>query len=109
MTAEKMVIHFTKVKWMTINEIENLSKGFFFDKASMRFFNSRLPQGGHANSESVYFVTSEKFDHNSPRLYTIRRMGLESGRVDTVGEFQGYKTSATAWKYALKFCKEYFV
>lgn len=88
-----------KVNWECMYNIQYYSKGHFFDKSAMRFFNSRLSDGGYSNGKEVYFVTSERFDSNSPRLYTIRKLTLKTGSIDTV-EFQQYKTKKTAEKYA---------
>ena len=68
---------------------------FFFSEATMNFFNSRLETdllvGG-------YFVTSEQFDDESPRLFTIRRVKNVSGHIETIGSFQEYKTKDEAKK-----------
>lgn len=83
----------------TIEEVKaaNAEHGhFFFEPASMRFFDSRIlsavypRQGGGA-----YFVTSERFDWNSPRLYTLREC-LPSGAINTVSEFQEFATADQA-------------
>ena len=60
----------------------------FFDPSTMRFFNSRLCGGCDSLG---FFVTSERFDAATPRLYTVRRLRI-GGEVDTVGEFQAYAT-----------------
>ena len=58
---------------------------------------SRLPQGGYCGDKvNCYFVTSEQFDYRSPRLYTVRVCNLETGDVDTIDEFQGYRSRSTA-------------
>lgn len=65
---------------------------YFFDRSAMRFFDSRiLPDliGGR------YFITSERFDRDSPRLYTVR-VANDDGTVATVGEFQAYRTAHAA-------------
>jgi hypothetical protein len=80
--------------YSTIEEIEadhRSTGGHFFDRSSKRFFRSRIGQiviGGR------YFITSEQFDHNSARLYTIRE--CQNGKIETVGEFQAYATGAAA-------------
>lgn len=65
----------------------------FFDASSMRFFDSRAPRSTVDGSR--YFVTSERFDYSSPRLFTVRYASV-SGEIDTVGEFQGYASRAAA-------------
>ena len=68
----------------------------FFDAGATRFFNSRYPQTGIVKDNKAYFVTSEQFDYKSPRLYTVRVCNMETGIVDTIGEFQQYQTSKQA-------------
>lgn len=77
--------------------------GHFFDDGAMRFFNSRILWDSWAISGGViYFVTSEQFDYNSPRLYSLRKGDLWNPRdTDTIGEFQQYETRAQA-VYALR-------
>jgi hypothetical protein len=72
----------------------------FFDAEAMRFFNSRLCGDAHRIAPGVYaFVTSERFDDRSPRLYTLRILedasDVHSVREDSKG-FQGYATLAQA-------------
>lgn len=86
-------------------KLRNHNAGFhYFEPSTMRFFASRvsdeiwpLPDG------SALFVTSEKFKGfrapDGPRLYSIRIM-FPDGSVDTVGEFQQFKTSGGAKKAA---------
>jgi hypothetical protein len=103
----------SKFDYVSLDTIKRLSKGHFFDKGSTRFFNSRYCRDGFRGmtkdftfSNLIFFVTSEQYDHKSPRLYTIRRLNTESGEIITVGEFQGYKTSTTANKHAQKMAME---
>lgn len=72
------------------------SQHHFFDAGATRFFKSRYPQTGIVKDNKAYFVTSEQFDYNSPRLYTVRVCDMETGIVDTIGEFQQYQTSKQA-------------
>ena len=71
--------------------------GHFFDRATMRFFRSRVSKYLLPNR---CFVTSEQYDDKTPRLYTVRRFRADFCEVDTVGEFQQYRTSAQAKKAA---------
>ncbi len=74
----------------------------WFDADTMRFFRSRLPDGGYKSADGrIYFVTSEKNSsqrYSFPRLYSVRC--FFNGDVKTIGEFQAFKTSATAHRYA---------
>ena len=68
----------------------------FFSAGATRFFNSRYPQTGIEHDGKIYFITSEQFDWKSPRLYTIRYLDMETGEVETLGEFQAYDTKGKA-------------
>ena len=86
----------------------------FFDADTMRFFNSRvldatLTQIG-ADGDHFRFVTSERYDWDSPRRYTVRSVEFyrypdnngtprEHVTVDTVGEFQAYGSAAQAKRH----------
>lgn len=90
---------------MGIDVIQRLNKNkgkFFFSLDTMRFFKSRTPQiaiyDTDHNPNKAYFVTSEQFDYNSPRLYTIRVCDMTTGEIDTVGEFQQYSTASKAYQ-----------
>lgn len=64
----------------------------FFEKGTMDFFDSRVETD---LVEGRYFVTSERFNEDSPRLYTIREV-MPNGSINTVGEFQEYKSKLGA-------------
>lgn len=85
---------FSPSEYDSINDIKSFAKGYFFTPDAMRFFNSRVLEGVYYGR---YFITSEKFDSNSPRLYTIRMIDEERD-IQTVGDFQAYKTPAQARK-----------
>jgi hypothetical protein len=80
------------------------SGGHWFEKSSMRFFNSRIETGivrcgsvgeGQAQRYTrARFVSSEQGPDNR-RAYTIRE-AQPNGDIDTVGEFQQYKTMRAA-------------
>lgn len=72
------------------------SQHHFFDAGATRFFSSRYPQTGVVKDNKAYFITSEQFDYKSPRLYTVRVCDMATGVVDSVGEFQQYRTSKQA-------------
>lgn len=81
---------------------KNIGANYFFSPGSKRFFNSRILDSVYPTKKLVYFVTSEKFDYKSPRLFTIRAYNPKTGSIDTIGEFQQYKTSLQAKKAILK-------
>ena len=78
----------------------NAAAGFhYFDRPTMRFFDSRVLPTVHTNGHRVLFVTSERDDHRAkpkPRLYTVREFDPTTARIDTVGDFQGYTTARQA-------------
>lgn len=83
--------------YKNITEIEQnniRNGGRWFSKENMRWFNCRI------NPEIFYgryFITSERYD-GEPRYYTIRE-ARPDGDIDTVGEFQAFKTLAQAKKW----------
>jgi hypothetical protein len=88
----------------------------FFDADTMRFFNSRIGDVAYRvfdkdGSEHVYFTTSERFNDETPRLYSVRVMHVLPGRrhwtVDTLGEFQAYKTGKAAKAAMVKAAQEH--
>lgn len=84
---------------MTLNEFMqgNKSAGLhYFDRDTMWFFRSRIVRNSWASDG--YFITSEQFDDNTPRKYSIRKGDLSSFSVASVGEFQAYATLRDARK-----------
>jgi len=86
----------------------------FFDKATMRFFNSRLLPATltqmDATGDRFRFVTSELMPGDARRTYTVRSVefyreadknGTPRERVtfDTVGEFRQYGSAAQARRH----------
>lgn len=80
--------------YRTISEIKAANKAagmFFFERSSMRFFDSRIESKVYGGR---FFITSEQFHgsdgRSAPRLYTIRECKAD-GDIDTVGTFQQYR------------------
>jgi hypothetical protein len=73
-------------------------KNSFFGEGEMRFFDSIVYNDVHQLSENEYlFITSEKFwEEGYERKFTIRIFNYTTGKIDTVGEFQQYRTKKTA-------------
>lgn len=70
---------------------------YWFEPDTIQFFNSRVMADVYPTPEGdAYFVSSEQYDDDAPRLYTVRKFFKTSGRIDTVGEFQGYATADDA-------------
>lgn len=76
----------------------------WFDKETMSFFDTRVSDKVYpALDGSCYFVSSERFDAQSPRLYTVRRAFYsEDGKfsIRTVGDFQQFRISDEAHRSA---------
>lgn len=73
----------------------------WFDRDTLRFFRTRLPEGGYSGPGGVFFVTSEKSPHG-PRRYTVRHL-TGPGRIHTVGKFctlPRFTADRLALKYA---------
>lgn len=81
---------------------------YWFSKDTLRFFKSRVAPVAYTtrDGKTAYFVSSEKFDHDTPRLYTVRMCDLTTGEIDTVGKFQAYKSQAAATYHAKKLAKK---
>jgi len=78
---------------------------FFFSPDTLRFFRSRVSDKIHQGRGGVYLVTSEQFSfqgQRDARKYTVRHFYPKTGKVDTAGEHQQYKTSAAAHRAASK-------
>lgn len=89
--------------WSTIQEIKLANKeigNHWFSKDTMSFFNSKIES---EVLKGKYFITSEQFNTDAPRLYSIR-VADDAGRINTVGEFQAYRTKAKALKYIEEEC-----
>ena len=80
---------------------------YFFDKDSMRFWDSRIETGLYKDNT---FITSEldyatKFD--AKRKYTIRRAVDGGIKIETIGEFLQFETLEDAKIGRKKFNGDY--
>jgi len=73
---------------------------YFFSPDTMRFFKSRILGGSLFKDK--YFITSEKQDYDSPRLFTVRSFDYESGEVGSVSEFQEFERLVDAKRFMSK-------
>jgi len=79
----------------TMDEVREANRAagrHWFEPSTMRFFNSRIGSELYGNK---YFISSERFDYNSPRLYTIRYV-YPDGSITTIGNFQQYVSRGDA-------------
>lgn len=87
-------------KYVSIQDVKNIAQrhgSHWFDADTMRFFNSRVSQDATIDGEFIYFVSSERY-RSEPRLYSVRQLNIFTGIIETIGEFQQYRTSAQAKK-----------
>jgi hypothetical protein len=64
--------------------------GHWFERSTLRFFNSRILAKVYQGPGGIYFVSSEQFVGSqgaAPRKFTVRQFDPKTGDVDTVGEF----------------------
>jgi hypothetical protein len=69
--------------------------GYWFSTDTLRFWGSRFSEITFTtpnDGSRVWFVSSEHDFHRRTRLYTVRVYDYTTFQVDTVGEFQAYKT-----------------
>ena len=79
----------------------------WFDAGTMRFFRSRVARRAYQGPHALTFVSSERYDDATPRLYTVRCIvQREDGwHVATVGEFQAYATRREADRAARQYAE----
>jgi hypothetical protein len=93
--------HPATFKFQTMADVKAANQSIgshWFERSTMRFFNTRIesklmtrgPSEAAPGGRQV-FITSERMDENHAREYTIRE-AKPDGDIDTLGEFQGYKT-----------------
>lgn len=82
---------------MDFETIRKNNKQWF---AASRFFDSLVyPETLTTEDNVSYFVSSERgTELNAPRLWSIRRYDHDSQDISTVGEFQGWRSKASAVK-----------
>lgn len=81
----------TPTQYASIAEIREANEhaGYhFFDARALQFFDSIVPED-QPILHGRFFVSSEQFDHRSPRLHTLRHVDAKAS-IDTVGEFQQF-------------------
>jgi len=61
--------------------------GHFFDRQAMRFFNSKVESKVVSGR---YFVTSERYDTDSPKLFTVREVAPSGEMLGDLFGFQSH-------------------
>lgn len=77
----------------------------WFDKDTMRFFNTRVGNKLFKGSRCVFFVTSEEGPRGG-RKFSVRKTCDRGGRIQTAGDFQAYSTRAQAESAAKRLAKQ---
>ena len=81
---------------MTMLEAKAIYKAtgsHFFDKDTIEFWGSKIESELYKNR---CFITSENNFDSTARFYTVRRFSEDFKSIDTIGEFQAYKTKEEA-------------
>lgn len=69
----------------------------FFDRSTMRHWDSAIEGGPYQGPGGVFFVTSESgMRETDPRRYTVREFFPESGDVRNLSDFRAFRTREDA-------------
>lgn len=97
-----MVTTNTERKLHTLDQVKRAAGSagsHWFDRDALRYFNSRISERVYPVPGGALFISSEKFrglyEPDGERLYTVRSCTYD-GKIDTVGEFQQWRTSKQA-------------
>lgn len=74
---------------------------YFFEKDALLFFDCIIEPEVYQTEKGTMFITSEQYDQNTPRLYTVRR-ATEEGIIETYSVFQQFNSKAQAVEYIKK-------
>lgn len=99
----------TEVEILTLSDIRRAHKGHWFDRDTMKFFATTLPDGEYVRNIAgrVFFISGERDTwSNQKRAYTIREYVPASDDIRTIGEFQQYRTPDQARNALRKMAKE---
>lgn len=100
----KKVLRRVRPEYRYIDDIKKRNKArgdHWFSPGNMRFFSSRVQSSIYvAKDGRAYFVSSER-SPNDRRAYSVRVAELD-GSINTVGDFQAYKTGRAAHAAARK-------
>ena len=86
-------------RYMTVDDIAIVNKQngqHFFDKATLKFFNSRILSANNT-ARYVVFITSEVCPAGY-KFFTIRVAKKKNGAIRTIGQFHTIPTKARAEK-----------
>ncbi|AGY48791.1 hypothetical protein Staley_108 [Bacillus phage Staley] len=87
------------MKKLSINEMKELNPNWF-EEGAMNFFNTVIET--QPNKVNI-FITSDRMELDMPKLYTLRWFNSETNQVETLSEFQEYKTLDDAKQFRKTF------
>jgi hypothetical protein len=91
-----------KIPMWKIRYIHEKMGYYFFTRDSMRQFQSKIEsKEAYVKGDNAYFLTSEKFNDDSPRKYSIHYLNLKDGTIEVEVPFRRYDTKSDAL-YALR-------
>lgn len=87
------------MKKIPMSEVETLYHrhvgGHWFDIATMKFFESKLPGYAYVTPQGNYFISQER-NPEGRTAFTIRLQDPVTFKISTVGEFHAHLTVAAA-------------
>lgn len=98
-------------RYATMADIRASNRQFgfhFFDRSTMRFFDSVVERGLYKGVGGVFFVTSEQFHgstESAPRKYTVRKFDTSTADIKTVGKFNTIRWLEDARTLARSYAK----
>jgi len=82
------------MKFKTMAEFKQANKKTgqkWFSPETMKFWNSKIESTLLGKEDKQVFITSERYDLDSPKKYTIRH-AMPSGNVQSVFDFGNFDT-----------------
>lgn len=73
-------------KW-TLSAIRSCNRDsghHWFDRKTMKFFDSRIERSVYQGPGGIFFVSSEKFGESAPREFSVRKFNPKDCSVDKV-------------------------
>ena len=98
---------YSKFYFTSTEDIKRRHKGHWFSKETMRFFKSRVHEQVYHGDSLIYFVSSESIGPMSnERGYTVRSYCSRTDRVETVSEFNQYRSRSGAHSAAARLASQ---
>lgn len=109
-TAQTTTVYKLHNMYQIKRAAENADSGWFYPPI-LGFFSSRFSRRVYPVPNGALFISSDLArpfrGDDGPRLYSVRSCTCD-GRIDTVGEFQQYRTREAAHNAAAKMQREGF-